>query len=180
MFMNDGLMSIIEEVDVLLAEIRELSASGPHFRIVHRFHRPSTICAPGEEIAAVYFVHHGREFCLPLSLPLRILFDYLARHSRLPQSATQIEAGIRADRFYTQHAAAVMGKGKFTRSIPRSYVRVYIERLRSAIKSVLDNAGLPIDPGDVLLSEKTVMNEIGYRMKASFEWMHTNTRAGPT
>jgi hypothetical protein len=109
---------------------------------------------------------------LRLSLALRLLFDYLARLSHLPQSATQIEAGIRAERFYTQHASAVMGNGKFTRSIPRSYVRVYIERLSSALENVLGEAGLLTDPRAVLLSERTVMNEVGYRLKASFEWVH--------
>jgi hypothetical protein len=178
MFTNDGLSSIIEEVDVLLAEIRELSASGPHFRIIHRFHRPGSECTPGEEIFAVYLVHRGREFSLPLSLALRILFDYLARHSRLPQSAAQIEAGIRGDRFYTQHAAAAMGKGKFTRSIPRSYVRVYIGRLRSALARAFRKADMSMDPRDVLLSEATVMNESGYRLKATIEWFHMETGHG--
>lgn len=174
MFTNDVLQSIIEEVDVLFAEIRELSASGPHFRIVHRLHKPGTICAPGEEIAAVYLISRGREYCLKLNLALRILFDYLARHSRLPQSATQIEAGIRADRFYIQHTAAAMGKKKFTRSIPRSYVRVYIERVRSALEQIFRIAGLPVNPRRVLLSERTVMNEVGYRLMASVEWMHSD------
>lgn len=172
MFTNDELLPIIEEIDVLVAEIRELSSSGPHFRILHRFHEPGSDCAPGEEVAGIYLVHHGQEYFIRLSLALRLLFDYLARHSRLPQSATQIEAGIRADRFYICNARAAMGKEKFTRTIPRSYVRVYIGRLRLALDDVFCESGLPMEAHAVLRSEETAMNEVGYRLMASFEWMH--------
>jgi hypothetical protein len=151
-----------------------LCSSGPHFRIEHRFHKPGTDCAPGEEIFAVWLVYRGREYSLRLSLALRILFDYLARHSHLPQSATQIEAGIRADRFYTQHVANVMAHGLFTRSISRSYIRVYIERLQVALQNAFREAGLLMDAHAVLLTQETVMNEVGYRLKASFEWVHVD------
>jgi len=171
---DDDLTQIMDEVDLLFVELRELRASGPHFRIYHRFRKPGTLCAPGEEIATVCLVHRGREFCLPLSLALRILFDYLARHSRLPQSATQIEAGIRADCFYLQHGTAGRNKS-ISRGISRSYVRVYIERLRSALEIVFGRASSPISSCDVLLSERTVMNEVGYRLKATFNWTHIDT-----
>jgi len=173
MFANDELMTIVEEIDVLVAEIRELNSAGPHFRIIHRFHLPGTDCAAGEEVAGIYLVHRGREYFLRLSLALRLLFDYLARHSQLPQSAAQIEAGIRAERFYVEHATAVMGSRNFTRGIPRSYVKVYIERLRLALKRQFRKANLQIDTGDVLISQETVMNEVGYRLKGTFEWVHT-------
>jgi hypothetical protein len=163
---------LLHYIDLLFAEIAELRSSGPHFRIYHRFRIPGTDCAPGEEILAVCLVHHGREYHLRLSLALRILFDYMARHSRFPQSASQIEAGVRADRFSARHASAVMERGKPTRSIPRSCVKVYIERLRSALEIAFREAGLLMDPHAVLLSQETVMNEVGYRLKASFEWLH--------
>jgi len=169
---NDELMTILEEVDVLVAELRELNENGPHFRILHRFHAPSTDCAPGEEVAGVYLVHRDREYFLRLSLSLRLLFDYLARHTHLPQSATQIEAGIRAERFYTEHATAVTAPLKFTRSIPRSFVRVYMERLKSALADVFQKAGLSMDADRVLVSQDTVMNEVGHRLEATFEWVH--------
>lgn len=175
MYASDGVMKIIEELEFLEAERRQMSERGPHFRIVHRFHQPNSGCAPGEEILAVCLIHRGREYCLPLSLALRILFDYLARHSRLPQSAAQIEAGIRAECFYTQHAATVMGKDRFIRSIPRSYVRVYIERLRSALDTVFCEAGFLMNARVVLLSVPTVMNEVGYRLKVTAEWTHNAT-----
>ena len=172
MFANDELTTIIEEVEVLVAEIRELNESGPHFRILHRFHIPGTDCAPGEEVAGVWLVHRGREYHLRLSLALRLLFDYLARHSRLPQSATQIEAGIRSELFYTTHASAVMSIERFNRSIPRSYVRVYIERLRAGLTDAFVRAGLLKDVAKVLISQETVMNEVSYRLEATFEWVH--------
>ena len=178
MFANDKLMTIVEEVDVLVAELRELYAEGPHFRILHRFHVSSTGCAPGEEIAGVYLVHRGREYFLRLPLALRILFDYLARHCHLPQSATQIEVGIRADRFYIEHATAIMKPKGVTRRIPRSYVRVYIERLRLAINEVFHEAGLHLNTRAVLLSQETVMNEVGYGLKATFEWLHMDGPSG--
>ncbi len=34
-FMSASLKCLVEEIDFLLAERRELSARGPHFRIVH-------------------------------------------------------------------------------------------------------------------------------------------------
>jgi len=52
---------------------------------------PGSDCLPGEEIVAVSLMYRGREYHLQLSLALRMLFDFLARHSRLPQSARQIE-----------------------------------------------------------------------------------------
>jgi hypothetical protein len=170
--MDDCLALIMDEVDLLVAELKELHASRLHFRIYHRFHKPGTVCAPGEEIFAACLVHRGREFYLRLSLALRILFDYLARHSHLPQSAAQIEAGIRGDRYYVQHASNVLGSSKLIRSIPRSYVRVYIERLRTAIDQVLNQAGLLIDSRAVLLTEATVMNETGYRLRVVLELVH--------
>jgi hypothetical protein len=169
---NEYKSILLHYIDLLFAEMAELRSSGPHFRIYHRFRKPGTDCAPGEEILAVCLVHRGREHHLRLSLALRILFDYLARHSRLPQSATQIEAGIRADRFSAQHAATVMGSEKFTRSIPRSCVKVYIERLRSALEDAFHEAGFQMDARAVLLSQKTVMNEVAYRLKATFDWVH--------
>ena len=172
MFADDELMTIIDEVDVLVAEIRELNAGGPHFRILHRFHRPGSDCAAGEEVAGIYLIHLGREFFVRLSLALRLLFDYLARHSRLPQSAAQIEVGIRANRFYTEHAAAIRGEKGFTPRISRTAVKVYIQRIRLALRSAFEDAGLQLDAPAVLVSQNTVMNDVGYRLKGIVKWVH--------
>jgi hypothetical protein len=165
---------VLEKVDLLLAELGELRAQGPHFRIRHRFHKPGTACSPGEEILAVCLIHRGEEYSLRLSMALRILFDYLARHSRFPQSATQIEAGVRADRFYSHQAQSFSGTSSRTRRIPRSYVRVYTERLRLALEVAFCEANLINQGREVLVSQRTVGNEIGYRLRARVEWIHTN------
>ena len=103
--MRDRLALVLHGVNVQLAELRKLVTTGPLFRIVHRFREPGTVCLPGEEIAVVVLVHKGREYPLLLPLALRILFDYLAKHRGLPQSAAQIEAGLRSDSFYVRHGA---------------------------------------------------------------------------
>src|SRR5208283_4658839 len=104
-------------------------------------------CLPGEEIVAVSLMYRGREYHLQLSLALRMLFDFLARHSRLPQSARQTELCIRADDFYQRHAAYTTRRTVLTRGLSRSFVRVYIKRLHRAISFAFQEAGLRIDPG---------------------------------
>ena len=86
--MSSSIVPIVEKVDLLLTELREITAVGPRFRIVHRFRDPGSDCAPGEEVAVVHLVHGTREFLLRLSCTLLLIFDYLARHSRLPQTAS--------------------------------------------------------------------------------------------
>lgn len=170
--MNDSHKWLKEEIDFLLAEQRELLGRGPSFKIVHRFRMPGSDCLPGEEILAVCLIHRGREHHLRLPLALRILFDYLARHSRIPQSAGQIELGIRADDFYRRHAANGTGRRAVTRGMARSFVRQYARRLRQALALAFDEANLRIDPHDVLIEKKTVGNEVGYQLRANCDWVH--------
>jgi hypothetical protein len=175
----DNLTPVLDGVHLLLAEIRELRSAGVQCRIVHRFHHAGSDCLAGEEIAAAFVLHRGREYRLRLSLALRIVFDFLARHSRLPQSARQIELGLRADAFCKRHAANVTGK-PITRRIPRSALREYMRRLRQAFRLAFEEAGLRIDPASVLVAEETVGNEIGYRLKAKCEWVHVDLRPSVT
>ena len=170
--MRDSLDPVVDSVDLLLLELRVLKSQGPHLRIVHRFREPGTLCAPGEEIAVVYLVHRGRLCPLRLSLALRMLVDYLAKHSHFPQSASQIEAGIRADPFYTKHGANAMPNNGLKRRISRSAIKEYIKRLRKALALAFQETGLNIDPRHVIVSEPTVANEVGYRIKATIEWFH--------
>jgi hypothetical protein len=100
------------------------------------------------------------------------LFDYLAHHSRLPQSARQIELGIRADEFYKRHAVNATGRTVLARRIPRSAVKVYVKRLHQALSLAFKEAGMRIDPGTVLISRRTVGNEAGYQLKATCDWVH--------
>lgn len=181
---RDSLTPILDKVGLLVAERRHLRSVGPQFRIVHRFRMPgSTGCLIGEEILGVFLVYRGREYCLRLSLALRILFDYLARHPRFAQSARQIEVGIRADDFYKNHAKNANGGSALTRRITRSTIRVYMERLRQALAFACQEAGVIIDPSRVLIVRETVGNEVGYQIKGSFTWTHidlTSRKAQPS
>ena len=172
--MNDRHKWLKEEIDFLLAEQRELLGRGPSFKIVHRFRMPGSDCLPGEEIFAVFLVYRGHEYHLRLPLALRILFDYLARHSRVPQSAGQIELGIRADDFYRRHAANGTGRRAVTRGMARSFVRQYARRLRQALELAFEEAQLQFDTRSVLLEMKTVGNEIGYQLRANCDWAHVD------
>jgi hypothetical protein len=172
--MRDSLEPVVDGVDLLLAELRVLKSQGPHLRIVHRFREPGTLCAPGEEIAVVYLVHRAQFFPLRLSLALRTLIDYLAKHSHFPQSASQIEAGIRADPFYMKHGTNAMLHNGLKRTISRSAIKEYVKRLRLAIGLAFKEAGLNLDPLQVVVSEPTVMNEVTYRLKATVQWTHTD------
>lgn len=168
------LSPVLHKVDLLIAEIRHLRSAGPHFHIVHRFRMPGSDCLPGEEIVAVLLAYRGHEYQLRLSLALRIVFDYLARHPCLAQSARQIELGIRADDFYKCHARNASRRTVFTRRIPRSAIKVHIGRLRAALLLVFQEAGMGIDPGTVLIAQETVGNEVGYQLKASCSWTHVD------
>ena len=171
--MCDNFAPLVEELDLLVVEIKELAAAGPHFRILHRFQEAVVDCAPGEEVTFVSLLYHSREYPLRLSLALRILFDYLARH-RLPQSATQIEAGIGTDAFYVRHGANAKTSSKLTRKISRRGVKEYVKRIRRALQNTFHEAGLRLDPSEVLVSEPTESNEVNYRLKASCEWIHVD------
>jgi len=164
--------AVLDKVDLLLAEISHLRSAGPHFRITHRFRLPGSDCLPGEEVFAVFLIYHGREFQLRLSLAQRLLFDYLARHSRLAQSASQIEFGTRADEFYRQHGKNARSGRALTRRIPRSAIREHIKRLRQALALAFREAHLLLDPQRVLVVKQTHSNEVGYQLRATCRWTH--------
>jgi len=172
--MSDRFSPVIEEVDLLVAEIKELATVGPHFKIVHRFREYGTDCRPGEEVAWTILVFRSREYLLRLPLSLLLVFDYLGRNRWLPQSATQIVAGMRTDPFYARHGANVRTDGRQTRKISRSAVKEYVKRIRRALQVGFHEAGLKLDPYAVLVSEPTESNEIRYRLKATIEWIHVD------
>jgi len=153
-----------------------LKAADLHFKIWHRFRAPGTECAKGEEVAACSLVSNQSEFYLPLSLALRLVFDFLARHRHVPLGAAQIAASFKADPFYREHGCNAMKGGSLIRLVSISSVRVYIERIRRALTLAFGEANLLIDPCHVLVSQETVTNEVGYRLRGTFEWMHTDHR----
>ena len=169
---KNNLSSVLNKVDLLVAEITHLRMAGPHFRIVHRFRMPGSSCLPGEEVFAVFLVYRGHEYQLRLSLTQRIIFDFLARHSRVAQSARQIELGIRADDFYKLHAKNAGGRALITRRIPRSSIKEHMRRLHQALGMVFQEAGLAIDPWSVLIVQGTVGNEVGFKLKATCSFSH--------
>ncbi len=173
--MRDSLEPVIDGVDLLLAELRLLKSQGPHLRIVHRFREPGMLCAPGEEIVIVFLVYRGQRYALRLSLALRLLVDYLAKHAHFPQSASQIEAGMRADPFYLKHGTNAILHNGLKRRISRSAIKQYVKRLRLALGLAFRDAGLNLNPLHVVVSEPTLMNEVGYRLNATVEWFHCFT-----
>lgn len=169
---KNDFQDIVENVKLLLAELKKVRARGLSFLILHRFRDPGAICAPGEEIVGVYLMHRGRQYLVPLSCSLLLLFDYLAHHSHLPQTTSQIFAGMKADPFYRKHGANATAQGRLTRKMSRSCLREYIKRIRMALGGTLRDAGLNLSPLRVLASERTSSNQAAYRLRANFDWIH--------
>lgn len=172
--MTNRVILVLEEVDVLIAEATELAACGPHCVIVHRFHEPGTDCCPGEEILAVWLIYRGRRYLLHLSTATLLLFDFFARHRRLSQTASQIAAGIRRDPFCARHGKADGTSRRKTRRFARASIKEYVARICQALAGAFAEAGIPLDPRNVLLSDPTVGNQVGYRLRASIEWVHVD------
>jgi len=162
---------VVEEIDFLLAEAAQLIATGPHFRIWHRFRRAGTDCSPGEEVAAVWLMQGGRRYTLSLTTATLIMFDYIARHRALPQTASQIESGLRRMLFYAKHGSR-SGRRRHRRFV-RTTVKEYVKRIRRAIAAALKKARVPMKSQTVLASRRTVGNEVGYQLKATITWVHT-------
>ncbi|MCI0718247.1 MAG: hypothetical protein L0338_04645 [Acidobacteria bacterium] len=171
--MNSRFAPVLHRVRLLQVARRRLAATGPHFKIVHRFRQTGSgaDCFPGEEVAWVILVWLGREVEVRLSLALRLLFNYLAQKNR-GQSAAQIVVGLRGDPFYLQHGANVQGGAKLRRRFSYGAVKEYVKRLRRALQAAFDEAGLKLDPLAILVSEPTEGNEVRYRLKATVEWIH--------
>jgi len=161
--------SIIARIDVVLAELRELQV-GPYFKIAHRFQRALLGCEPGEEVWSVFLIYRGREYPIPFSLALLLLFDYLARTRHSPQLATQIAAGLRRSEFVQLHGANA-GAVQI-RKYSGSAIKEYIKRMRQALGKVFAEAGLPIAAERVIRSEATDGNGVRYCIKASVDWVH--------
>jgi hypothetical protein len=161
---------VANRAEVLFLELGDLTQTGPRFRIIHRFRKPGTDCAPGEEIAAVYFIHRRREILVPLSPALLLLFEYFARNRRIPQHATQIAAGVSVEPFFQDHG---LNSGVISRrKISRSSVKGYVEQTRRALTRAFGKAPLSLDPKRVLVSKETVGKEVLYHLRATVEWQH--------
>jgi hypothetical protein len=102
----------------------------------------------------------------------KLLFEGLARYAHIPQGAAQLEALLRADPFFTRHGANVPGY-RPTRRISRTTVKVHVQRLRVAMAMAFAEAGVNIDPVQVLRTERAA-GPLGYRLWANVEWRHLN------
>jgi hypothetical protein len=163
---------ILRTLELMKAERSKLSSRGPRFVILHRFWQPETNCVAGEVIAEVLLIQHGKRVSVPLSTRLLLVFDYLARHQRLPQSASQIAAGMRLDPFCLKHGTNAAANRSLSKRVSRTAVKQQIVRLRAALTSAFAEAGLSLDPGRVVVSEETAVNEVRYFLKAAVEWEH--------
>jgi hypothetical protein len=174
-FMRDSANLLLEELDFVLAERRELLARGLAFRVVHRFRQAGADCLPGEEILAISWIHRGHEYQLPLSPALLLVGDYLLRNSRYAQTASQIATGIHESRFHA--ARYTNGQPQRKRRVPRSAIKEYVKRLHRALAIVFRRAKLRIEPRDVLLVERSVSNHVLYQWRAVVELVHLDSAA---
>ncbi len=163
---------ILRTIDLMKAERAELSVRGPSFLIIHRFWQPETFCTPGEVIGDIRLLHRRREISVPLSLRLLLLFDYLARHRHLAQSASQIAAALSADPFSQEHGFYANAQETLGKELSRTAVKQQVMRLRAALGSAFRKGGLSLNPNRVLVSEETEGNEVRYRLKISVDWQH--------
>lgn len=138
---------------------------------------PGTDCAPGEEVLALFLVHRGQKYQLRLSPAQLLLADYLLRHSRFAQTASQIATGIHASGFYSEHAINGRDRRQRIRHIPRTAIKVYVGRLRRALAIAFHEANLRIDPLDILTVEESLGNRVLYRWKAAVEVIHVDLTA---
>ena len=175
MFGNDSFGPVIEAVDLLRAELREINRGRLHFRIVHRFRQPGVDCAPGEEVIAVFLVSRGREYQLLISPAQLLLADFLMRNSQCAQTASQIAAGIHDNSFYSEHGRN--GGGQRVRRVLRTEVKEYVKRLHRALTLAFTDARLRIDPRDVLEVKESVSNHVLYRWRAVADIEHIDSTA---
>jgi 8-oxo-dGTP pyrophosphatase MutT (NUDIX family) len=54
----------------------------------------------------------------------------------------------------------------------RASLRVYLTRIRAALRLAFEEAGIDLKPEEILLSQRTVGNEVGYRLRAKISLMH--------
>jgi hypothetical protein len=147
--------------------------------IVHRYGDSSirSACIPGEEIISSWLVWNGRSYWLPLSGPHLILFDYIARHSGVPQNARQIAEGLNAEAniFYAHHASNSPGRSVVRPRTTRPAVRKQVERIRERLRISFEENLLPFDPELILRSELTSSNEVRYWIDADIHVEHSGS-----
>jgi hypothetical protein len=172
--MESSAVNMLAEADMAILELHDCINNGPTLQIVHRFHdrELGAACQPGEEVVAVFLLCRNRKIMLPLSLSTRLLVNYLAEWRHIPQSATQIAAGMRGSAFYRKHAA---NAGiTIRRTMSRTAIKEYVRRVKTSLNVALVGASLPIDSDRLLVSSKTTGNEVLHQLRTRIEWLHLN------
>lgn len=175
--MSPDFQHVLRTAELLLLELDRLDHRGPEFTIVHSFRVAfdGAECQAGEEVSRVLLESRGKQAIVPLALATRLVFDYLARTRHLPQTATQISAGMRRKDFYRNHG---LNSGELSvRRICRTAVKEYVKRIREALAVAFQIVALPLDPKRVLVSKATDGNEVQYHLQASIEWLHVDDLA---
>jgi len=169
---TESLQPIIEEVDYLLAERRQLAADGPHFIVTHGYHRHGTLCLRGETVEQVCLAYRCREFPLHLSPTGLLIVDCLCRYRRTSLTAARIAEILASDPFYMHHGANAHKRNGKVPQPSRASIKVHVQRIREQMAKAFKEAGLNIALNRVLISDMTDSNIVVYRLKAGLELRH--------
>jgi hypothetical protein len=153
---------IVQEVDFLLAERRELAAQGPLFKIAYTTRESTPELYMNSEtrkrLLGISLVCRVQEYQLSLTDSEAYLFEYLS-HVRLGQTATQIERGMRVAKLHPR-----------TASLHRTTVKTYARRIREALTLAFRETGFPFDAAKVMTIKPTVGNKVLYAIHARVVW----------
>ena len=165
------LSQLIEEVDFQRAQRRHLRARGVHLIVTHSCHVPGTLCAPGEMIETVALAVRPQPISFGLSHMSLLLMNCLCHH-RLPVTGQQIEHVMNTDPFYVHYASNRIGRHQCIARPDRRTVRVYVRKIWTQMGRAFRDAGLNLDPREVLIIETTDSKTVTYRLKATRDFVH--------
>jgi hypothetical protein len=161
---------LFEAIEVVIAEMTDMERSGPQFLIVHRFSRG--ICAPGEEISAVFWRRNSGLLQLKIGMAERLVFDFLAQR-RIAVDSLQMVSGLAGDWFFREHASN--SEQRQIKKIRRATIKVLVQRIRAAMALSFREANVGFDPYNVLRScPAQDSNRVLYRLCAEIRWQHLN------
>jgi len=118
-------------------------------RILHRWWKSETTCAPGEEVLQVRAFCDGNEEPLPLSMRERVILDRMA-HSRIAQTRAQWAAALNADQWVINHGANSPNPEDFKCNFSRNGLKKPIWRIGNLLAEQFDKMGISIEPEKVI------------------------------
>jgi len=165
-------VTLIEAVELILAEDALVSKRIPTFRIEHGFSQGA--CAPGEEVTAVQCLRVGMKFQLHLALAERLVFNLFGQNRTIAMDAAQVVSGL-GGWFFRDHARNSGNRQIVKVRVPT--VKVIVQRIRKAMAVAFDKAGTPFNPYDVLQSfHAEGTNRVLYKLNAAVLFEHTLRR----